>query len=160
MFLDTTGYVHITNSKQCMHHVGGVVGSIGARQPSMAGLNRAINAGSTFCGAQPPQPGLLVLGDMSVQGNVKPIRSLVEPLQVAMDNGAKRTLIPIENKRVFVERHAFAVYCSSGPLRHHDQAVKSIPQNARRTAIVFVIIKNALANRRVTRFYPPMEPFD
>ena len=51
----------------------------------------------------PPQPGLLVLGDMSVQGNVKPARSLVEPLQVAMDNGAKRALIPIENKRQFLE---------------------------------------------------------
>ncbi len=51
----------------------------------------------------PPQSGLLVLGDMSVQGNVKPIRSLVEPLQVAMDNGAKRALIPIENKRQFLE---------------------------------------------------------
>lgn len=51
----------------------------------------------------PSQPGLLVLGDMSVQGNVKPIRSLVEPLQVAMDNGAKRALIPIENKRQFLE---------------------------------------------------------
>lgn len=50
-----------------------------------------------------PQPGLLVLGDMSVQGNVKPARSLVEPLQVAMDNGAKRALIPIENKRQFLE---------------------------------------------------------
>ena len=51
----------------------------------------------------PPQPGLLVLGDMSVQGNVKPVRSLTEPLQVAMDNGAKRALIPIENKRQFLE---------------------------------------------------------
>jgi ATP-dependent Lon protease len=51
----------------------------------------------------PPQAGLLVLGDMSVQGNVKPVRSLVEPLQVAMDNGAKRALIPIENKRQFLE---------------------------------------------------------
>ncbi len=50
-----------------------------------------------------PQPGLLVLGDMSVQGNIKPIRSLTEPLQVAMDNGAKRALIPIENKRQFLE---------------------------------------------------------
>lgn len=50
-----------------------------------------------------PQPGLLVLGDMSIQGNVKPVRSLVEPLQVAMDNGAKRALIPIENKRQFLE---------------------------------------------------------
>lgn len=50
-----------------------------------------------------PQPGLLVLGDMSIQGNIKPVRSLVEPLQVAMDNGAKRALVPIENKRQFLE---------------------------------------------------------
>ena len=47
--------------------------------------------------------GLVVLGDMSVQGNLKSVRSLVEPLQVAMDNGAKRALIPIENKRSFLE---------------------------------------------------------
>jgi ATP-dependent Lon protease len=47
--------------------------------------------------------GLLVLGDMSVQGNIKPVRSLNEPLRVAMDNGAKRALIPIENKRNFLD---------------------------------------------------------
>lgn len=47
----------------------------------------------------PLSPALLVLGDMSVQGNIKPLRSLTEPLQVAKDNGAKRALIPIENKR-------------------------------------------------------------
>jgi ATP-dependent Lon protease len=40
---------------------------------------------------------------MSVQGNIKALRSLVEPLRVAMDNGAKRALIPIENKRTFLE---------------------------------------------------------
>lgn len=51
----------------------------------------------------PVQPALLVLGDMSVQGNIKAVRSLTEPLQVAMDNGAKRALIPIENKRQFLE---------------------------------------------------------
>jgi ATP-dependent Lon protease len=51
----------------------------------------------------PPQAGLVVLGDISIQGNVKPVRSLVEPLQVAMDNGAKRALIPIENKRNFFD---------------------------------------------------------
>lgn len=51
----------------------------------------------------PVSPGLLVLGDMSIQGNIKPARSLVEPLQVAMDNGAKRALIPIENKRSFLD---------------------------------------------------------
>lgn len=50
-----------------------------------------------------PLPGLLVLGDMSIQGNIKPVRSLVEPLQVAMDNGAKRAMIPIENKRSFFD---------------------------------------------------------
>lgn len=50
-----------------------------------------------------PLPAILVLGDMSVQGNIKPVRSLVEPLQVAMDNGAKKTLIPIENKRNFFD---------------------------------------------------------
>jgi hypothetical protein len=42
-------------------------------------------------------------GDMSVQGNIKPLRSLVEPLQVAMNNGAKRALIPIEDKRSFLD---------------------------------------------------------
>lgn len=51
----------------------------------------------------PVSSGLLVLGDMSVQGNIKPLRSLVEPLQVAKDNGAKRALIPIENKRNFLD---------------------------------------------------------
>lgn len=51
----------------------------------------------------PVSPALLVLGDMSVQGNIKPVKSLAEPLQVAMDNGAKRALIPIENKRNFLD---------------------------------------------------------
>jgi ATP-dependent Lon protease len=50
-----------------------------------------------------PQPALVILGDLSIQGNIKAARSLVEPLQVAMDNGAKRVLIPIENKRGFLE---------------------------------------------------------
>jgi ATP-dependent Lon protease len=51
----------------------------------------------------PLVPALMVLGDMSVQGNIKSLRSLVEPLQLAMDNGAKRALIPIENKRNFLD---------------------------------------------------------
>lgn len=57
----------------------------------------------------PVSPALLVLGDMSVQGNIKALRSLVEPLQVAMDNGAKRALIPIENKRTFLDVSADSV---------------------------------------------------
>jgi ATP-dependent Lon protease len=49
------------------------------------------------------QPALLILGDMSIQGNIKAVRSLSEPLQVGMDNGARRSLIPIENKRHFLD---------------------------------------------------------
>jgi hypothetical protein len=48
-------------------------------------------------------PGLMVLGDLSIQGNIKAVRSLAEPLQVGMDNGARRALIPIENKRNFLD---------------------------------------------------------
>ena len=51
----------------------------------------------------PVSPALLVLGDMSVESNIKPMRSLTEPLQVANDNGARRALIPIENKRNFLD---------------------------------------------------------
>jgi ATP-dependent Lon protease len=50
-----------------------------------------------------PLPAVVILGDMSIQGNLKPLRSLSEPLRLAMDNGARRALIPIENKRTFLE---------------------------------------------------------
>ena len=49
------------------------------------------------------QAGLVVLGEMTIQGNILPVRSLVEPLQVIMDNGAKRVLIPVSNRRQFME---------------------------------------------------------
>jgi ATP-dependent Lon protease len=48
-------------------------------------------------------PGSLILGDLSIQGNIKAVRTLAEPLQVGMDNGARRALIPIENKRNFLD---------------------------------------------------------
>ena len=38
------------------------------------------------------QPGLMILGDLSIQGNIKAVKSLSEPLQVGMDNGARRAL--------------------------------------------------------------------
>ncbi len=52
---------------------------------------------------QPSLAGLVILGDLSIQGNIKAMRSLAEPLQVAMDNGARKALIPLENKRNFLE---------------------------------------------------------
>jgi ATP-dependent Lon protease len=72
------------------------------RVPAEIGVAFFVAAYSILRRAQ-TQPALLVLGDMSIQGNIKPVRSLVEPLQVAMDNGAKRVLIPIENKRNFLD---------------------------------------------------------
>jgi ATP-dependent Lon protease len=48
-------------------------------------------------------PALLILGDLSIQGNIKAVRSLAEPLGMGMDNGARRALIPIENKRHFLD---------------------------------------------------------
>jgi ATP-dependent Lon protease len=48
-------------------------------------------------------PGLVILGDLSIQGNIKAVHSLAEPLQISMENGARRALIPLENKRNFLE---------------------------------------------------------
>jgi len=56
-----------------------------------------------------PLAGLIILGDLSIQGNIKSVRSLNEPLQVAMDNGARKVLVPIENKRQFLEVSADVV---------------------------------------------------
>lgn len=51
----------------------------------------------------PILPGLVIVGDLSIQGNIKPARSLAEPLQISMENGARRALIPLENKRSFFD---------------------------------------------------------
>jgi ATP-dependent Lon protease len=48
------------------------------------------------------QAGTVVMGDLTVQGNLKAAPSITEPLQVALDNGAIRALIPIGNKAQFV----------------------------------------------------------
>src|SRR5688572_11383777 len=47
--------------------------------------------------------GLVILGGLSIQGNIKALHTLAEPLQVSMDNGARRALVPLENKRNFLE---------------------------------------------------------
>jgi ATP-dependent Lon protease len=52
---------------------------------------------------RPALPALLVLGDMSVQGNIKPMTALIEPLRLGMESGAHRALIPTENKRNLLE---------------------------------------------------------
>jgi ATP-dependent Lon protease len=44
------------------------------------------------------QAGTLVLGDLTVQGNIKSLNSITEVLQVAVENGALRALLPTGNK--------------------------------------------------------------
>jgi ATP-dependent Lon protease len=47
------------------------------------------------------QPGTVVLGDLTIQGNLRSVASILEPLQVALDNGAIRALVPVGNKTQF-----------------------------------------------------------
>jgi ATP-dependent Lon protease len=54
---------------------------------------------------------------------IKPLRSLTEPLQVAKDNGAKRALIPIENKRNFLD-------VSADIMEHVDPVFYGDPKTA------------------------------
>jgi ATP-dependent Lon protease len=51
----------------------------------------------------PATAATLILGDMSISGGIKELRSLNEILQLAMDNGVKRALLPIANKRQFMD---------------------------------------------------------
>jgi ATP-dependent Lon protease len=79
-----------------------VIDLLGNRQESEIGVAFFVCCVSALRRAN-VQPALLILGDMSVQGNIKALPSLTEPLQVGMDNGARRALIPLGNKRTFLE---------------------------------------------------------
>lgn len=63
--------------------------------PGLAAIRSAI-------GNRRIQPGTVVLGDLTIQGGVKPLPSITEILQLARDNGALRALLPTGNKAQFV----------------------------------------------------------
>jgi len=48
-------------------------------------------------------PSLVVVGQVSIQGHISSSRSLAEALQTAMDNGARRALLPVESRRQFLD---------------------------------------------------------
>lgn len=48
---------------------------------------------------KPAVESLVILGEMSIHGALLRVDSLAERLQLAMDNGAKRVLLPADNKR-------------------------------------------------------------
>jgi ATP-dependent Lon protease len=47
------------------------------------------------------QAGTVLLGDLTIQGNIKGPASITEPLQLALQSGAIRVLVPIANKAQF-----------------------------------------------------------
>jgi hypothetical protein len=47
------------------------------------------------------QGATVVMGDLTIQGNIKGLLSLAEPLTIAMDNGALRAVVPLANKAQF-----------------------------------------------------------
>jgi ATP-dependent Lon protease len=48
---------------------------------------------------RPVDPTTVVVGEMSVQGLLQKVRNLAERLELASDSGARRVLVPSENKR-------------------------------------------------------------
>ena len=79
-----------------------VIDLLGNRVEAELGIAFFVAAFSALRRA-PVAPALLVFGDLSIQGNIKAVSSLSVPLRMGMDNGAKRALLPIENKRSFLE---------------------------------------------------------
>lgn len=45
------------------------------------------------------QGSLVVLGDLSIQGNIKGLPTLAELMQLSLDNGARRVLVPTANRK-------------------------------------------------------------
>jgi ATP-dependent Lon protease len=47
------------------------------------------------------QAGTVVLGDLTIQGNIRGPTSITEPLQLALEAGAIRVLVPVSDKSQF-----------------------------------------------------------
>ncbi len=75
---------------------------LGSQVPCAAGVAFFIAAISALREAQ-TRGGMIVLGDLSIQGNIKGIDNLTGLMQVALDNGARVALVPTANKRQALE---------------------------------------------------------
>jgi len=79
-----------------------LVNLMGAREGSETGVAVFVALVSALVG-KPAVESLVVLGEMSIRGGLQKVSLLTERLQLAMDNGAKRVLLPSENKRDFAD---------------------------------------------------------
>jgi ATP-dependent Lon protease len=71
---------------------------LGSKVPCAAGVAFFVAAISALRQAQ-VRGGSIVLGDLSIQGNIKGVDSLSGLMQIALDNGARIVLVPTANKR-------------------------------------------------------------
>lgn len=78
------------------------VNLMGAKEGSETGVAFFVGMVGALLG-KPMVESLVVLGEMSLRGGLMKVGSLTERLQLAMDNGAKRVLLPSENKRDFAD---------------------------------------------------------
>jgi len=79
-----------------------LVNLMGAREGSETGVASYVGMVSALQG-KPVLESLVILGEMSIRGGLLKTSSLTERLQLAMDNGARRVLLPSENKRDFAD---------------------------------------------------------
>jgi ATP-dependent Lon protease len=75
---------------------------LGSKVPCNAGVAFFVAAVTALRDTQ-LQGATLVLGDMSIQGNIKGLPTLTEMMQLALDNGARRVLVPTSNRREALE---------------------------------------------------------
>lgn len=73
-----------------------------SKEGSETGVAFFVSMVSALLG-KPVMESLVILGEMSIRGGLIKVSSLTERLQLAMDNGAKRVLLPSENKRDFAD---------------------------------------------------------
>lgn len=79
-----------------------LVNLMGAKEASEVGMAFFLALVGALIGKS-VQESLIVLGEMSLRGGLQAVSSLTERLQLAMDNGAQRVLLPLENKRDFID---------------------------------------------------------
>jgi ATP-dependent Lon protease len=79
-----------------------VVNLMGAKEGSEVGIAAFVAMVSALLG-KPVLEALAVLGEMSLRGGLQSVGNLTERLQLAMDNGAKRILLPTESKRALFD---------------------------------------------------------
>jgi ATP-dependent Lon protease len=77
---------------------------------------------------KPIQQQMVVLGSMSLGGNIVPVENLAESLQVAADSGAKRILLPMASVRDIptIPGELFAKFQTSFYADPRDAAFKAL----------------------------------